>query len=272
MALCDKVITAALAKIGQDWTCEPVNDGWVLVTTSHQYSDGDYVEVLVRRDDDRSIEVSDGGEALARLDLASVSIESGRAKEMWRRLLRAHEVELNHERLTLQGSVEKAGWLVENMANAVANIDGLRLLAPPPQSPKFAERLVTFFQAEFEHVEEGPQIKGRSGVPYRTTAAVGDPERPTLVQAVAGTSKQARQRSIEHAFTMFSDINGQLPVTRKLAVLNEGDWKFEHTNLLSTVSYVGSWSYRDKIVGFITGSERPNSHLLIPSQAEFRAL
>jgi hypothetical protein len=191
MALCDEVISAVLAKIGQDWTCVPVDDGWVLVTTSHQYSDGDYVEVLVRRDD-RSIEVSDGGEALARLDLASVSIESGRAKEVWRRLLRAHEIEFNHERLTIQGPVDEAGWLVENMANAVANIDGLRLLAPPPQSPKFAERLVTFFQAEFEHVEEGPQLYGRSGVLYRTTAAVGDPERSTL-GFIAG-----RERPLSH--------------------------------------------------------------------------
>jgi hypothetical protein len=267
MALCDELITAALAKIEQNWTCAPVDDGWMLVTTSHQYSDGDYVEVLVRRDD-QSIEVSDGGEALARLDLASVSVESGRAREMWRRLLRAHEVEFSHDQLVIQGSVDRAGWLVESMANAIANIDGIRLLAPPHRSPKFAERLVTFFQAEFEHVEEGPQVHGRSGGAYRVTAAVGDPERPTFVQAVAGTSKQARQRSIEHAFTMFSDVNGQLPVTRKLVVLSDTDWKPEQTNLLSKVSYVGSWSYRDEIVSFITTARHSGSHLLLPSQTE----
>jgi hypothetical protein len=269
MALCDELITAVLAKIAQDWTCEPVDDGWVLVTTSHQYSDGDNVEVLVRRDD-RSIEVSDGGEALARLDLASVSVESGRAKEMWRRLLRAHEVEIDHERLTIQGPVDEAGWLVENMANAVANIDGIRLLAPPPRNPKFAERLVTFFQAEFEYVEEGPQVRGRSGVPYRATAAVGHPDRSTFVQAVAGSTTGTRQRSVEHAFTMFSDINGNLPVNRKLVVLNDTDWRPEQTKLLSRVAYVGSWSYRDEIIRFIASPDRPSSHLLIPTQSEFQ--
>jgi len=243
----------------------PVDDEWLLVTTSHQYSDGDHVELLVRRAEG-SVEVSDGGEALARLDLAGVSVEHGRARDMWRRLLRAHEIELHHERLSVQGSISDAGPLVDNMANAVANIDGIRLLAPPPRSPKFAERLVTFFQAEFEHVEENPQLHGRSGGLYHPTVAVGDPENAIYVQAVAGASLQTRQRAIEHAFTMFSDVNGALPAARKLVVLSDTDWKSEQTKLLATISYVGSWSYREQLTSFIASSEVPKSHILMPTQ------
>lgn len=265
MALCDELITSALAKINSAWTCVPLDDDWLLVTTSHQYSDGDHVELLVRRAA-RSVEVSDGGEALARLDLAGVSVERGRAREMWHRLLRAHEVELHHERLSMRGPVDEAGTLVDNMANAVANIDGMRLLAPPPQNPRFTDRLVTFFQAEFEHVEEGPQLQGRSGGTYHATAAVGEPEKATFVQAVAGSSTRTRQRAVEHAFTMFSDVNGALEPTRKLVVLSDMEWKSEQTRLLSTVAYVGSWQYRDQFLNFIRSARRPQSHMLMPVQ------
>jgi hypothetical protein len=265
MALCDELITAALAKVSSGWSCVALDDGWLLVTTSHQYSDGDHVELLVRRDE-RSVEVSDGGEALARLDLAGVNVEHGRARDMWRRLLRAHEIELHQERLIIQGSVDEAGSLVDNMASAVANVDGIRLLLAPTRNPKFAERLVTFFQAEFEHVEESPQLHGRSGGTYRATAAVGDPRNAIFVQAVAGASLQTRRRALEHAFTMFSDVNGALPIARKLVVLSDADWKTEQTRLLSAVSYVGSWLHRDDIIGFIASSHRPDSHILMPVQ------
>ena len=60
MTLCDELITSALAAVAGDWSCTPLDDGWLLVTTSHQYSDGDHIELLVRRHD-QSIEVSDGG-------------------------------------------------------------------------------------------------------------------------------------------------------------------------------------------------------------------
>lgn len=267
MALCDIVITAALARISEDWTCAPLNNGWVLVTTSHQYSDGDHVELLIRRDRD-TVEVSDGGDALARLDLAGVNVQHGRAKDMWHRLLRAHELEVHNERLSVQGAVSDLGWLAENMANAVANLDGIRVLVASPRSPMFADTLTTLFKAEFEYVQENPQVRGRSGGRYRATARVGGPESPTLVQAVAGESMETRQRALEHAFTMFSDINGQLSTERKLAVLSDANWRSEQINLLSNVAYVGAWPYREEFLGFLTSKKHGKSHILMPVQGE----
>ena len=267
MALCDEVITATLARIAEDWSCAPLDNGWLLVTTSHQYTDGDHVELLIRRDHN-TIEISDGGDALARLDLAGVNIERGRARDMWNRLLKAHSVEVHNERLTAQGPVSELGWLAENMANAAANLDGIRLLAPAPRSPKFADRLVTLFQSHFEYVQENPQVRGRSDGLYRATASVGHPENPTIVQAVAGENVYSRQRALEHAFTMFSDVNGQLPTERKLAVLSDADWKTEQMNLLSNVAYVGAWSHRNAFLGFLNSDNSRRSHILMPVQGE----
>lgn len=267
MALCDEVITAAVTRIAEDWTCAPLDNGWLLVTTSRQYSDGDRVELLIRRDRD-AVEVTDGGDTLARLDLAGVNVERGRARDVWRRLLRAHELEVHDERLSIQGSIGDLGLLAENMANAAANLDGIRLLVAPPRSPKFSDRLTALFKAEFEYVEESPDVRGRSGGFYRATAQVGDPRSPTLVQAVAGEDIQTRRRALEHAFTMFSDVDGQLPIERKLAVLSDADWKPEQIKLLSGVAYVGAWSYRDEFLDFINSEKRRESHILMPVQGE----
>lgn len=264
---CDEIITSALTTMNEDWTCRPVNDGWLLVTTSHQYSDGDHVELLVRRDKG-SVLISDGGEALARLDLAGISVDHGRPRDIWRRLVRAHELELQDDRLSTYGDINQTGSLIENMANAIANIDGIRLLAPSPRSPRFADRVVTFFQGEFEYVTEGPQLRGRSNILYRATAAVGDPDEETFVQAVAGKTVQMRQRSVEHAFTMFSDINGALPTERKLVVLGESEWRAEQTRLLATVAYVGSWSNRERLVNFIREPYPRKSPILMASQEQ----
>lgn len=268
---CDEVITSAVTQVNNDWTCRAVGEGWLLITTSHQYSDGDHVELLVRRDED-SIVISDGGEALARLDLAGVTVDQGRTREMWRRLVRAHELEFHNERLTRQGTVDETGILIESMANAVANIDGIRLLAAPPRSARFADRLVTFFQAEFEYVAPSPQLRGRSGGVYRATAAVGEPAHETLVQAVAGANITGRQRAVEHAFTMFSDVNGSLLAEQKLVVLGEGEWKSEQTRLLASVAYVGSWSYREQVIDFIHDPKRFDSRMLGPLQGQSRLI
>jgi hypothetical protein len=251
MSQCDDTLAAVLRHVGEGWSCQLVDHGWLHVTTSHQYSDGDLVELLIKRSDDRIV-ISDGGETAARLDLAGVNVEKGRARELWTRLLRAHQLEFANGRLRQEGSIEETGWLAENMANALPNIDAIRLIALPPPTPAFSEQLVTFLEAEFVSVEEQPQLAGRSGIVYRPTASARGNDEPVFIQAVAGGRAQARQRAVEHAFTMFSDVNGSLPTEQKLVVLAGGTtWKYQHVELLSEVAYVASWDSRDNLVTHI---------------------
>jgi hypothetical protein len=270
MSQCDDTLEAVLRQAGEGWSCQPVDHGWLHVTTGHQYSDGDLVELLIKRADDRVV-VSDGGETVARLDLAGVNVETGRARELWARLLRAHQLEFANGRLRQEGSIEETGWLAENMANALPNIDAIRLIAPPSPKPGFNEQLVTFLEAEFESVEEQPQLAGRSGIVYRPTASARGDDDPVFIQAVSGGRSQTRQRAVEHAFTMFSDVNGSLPTEQKLVVLAGGTaWKSQHVELLSEVAYVASWDSRETLVAHIRtpGQEVPgtNKRLLLASQ------
>lgn len=264
--LCSEILSSILERTAADWDCLPLEDGHLLITTSHQLSDGDHVEVIVQSDGTK-VTVTDGGETLTRLDTAGVNVKSGRARNVWRSLVRSHEIDVQRGRLTLEGEESDTAWLIERMANAMTNLDGLRVLAPPPSAPRFAEKLVTFLQAEFEFVQEQPELRGRSGTPFKLTAAAStEPHaRPTYLYAVAGSSQQTRQRAIEHSYTMFSDINGALDQRQKMAVLSDNaqEWREEHIRLLSTVGYVASWESRDRVIDFIRRPSKADSHLLL---------
>lgn len=46
---------------------------------------------------------------------------------------------------------------VHDMVDALANLDGLRLLAPPPRALPFHDQVVSMLEADF------PQVEGGSG-------------------------------------------------------------------------------------------------------------
>ena len=239
----------------------------VLLVTSHHYADGDTVELMVQTVGDEVI-VSDSGEALARLDSVGVNVDSrSRVGKSRKRLLAAHGLEDDRGQLVRRASVEHAVDLVQEMADALANLDGLRLLAPAPRRLAFPERLTTYLEAEFPFVAPRAKLRGVSGSPYRVTAAAGSKDRPVYIQTASGRNTAAQRSAMEHCFTMFSDVNGHLPTERKLVVLDDEatpQWRPEIMNLLSTVAYVGTWNARDQWTELVWGTV-PKSRLLLPS-------
>jgi hypothetical protein len=269
MSVCNDVLASLREDASRDWDCRPVSSDEVLLSSPHQYTDGDHVEFLVRSAGN-DVTLTDGGEAMARLDAAGVSVDSGRTRDLWRSLLRAHELEESDGRLLLRGSASDIAWLAMNMANALANLDGLRLLVPPAKAPRFDEQLVSFLQSEFEFVDTHPRVTGTSGAVLRPTAAVGNRVQPVYLQAVSGGNLQTRQRAVEHCLAIFYDINGQITPEHKLAVLG-GDsksWRTEHVWLLSTVAYVGSWHSRDKLVEFVESPLQRKQRILLDREEQ----
>jgi hypothetical protein len=241
----------------------------VLLVTSHHYADGDTVELIVRTVGDDVI-VSDGGEVLARLDSVGVNVDSrSRVGKSWKRLMSAHALEDDRGQLVRRANVERTADLVHEMADAIANLDGLRLLAAVPRRPAFPERLTTYLEAEFPFVESRATLTGASGSPYQVTAAVGSSEkRPVYVQTAAGQTPATQRSAVERCFTMFSDVNGHLPTERKLVVLDDEatpEWRPEMINLLASVAYVSTWTARDQWTEFVRGNT-PESRLMLPSQ------
>lgn len=266
MSECSTILSSVLAGQSERWACEQIDADTALLITSHHYSDGDTVELLVRAAGDEVV-VSDGGEVLARLDSIGLSIKPprGRIGQSWRRLLAAHAVEHDGGQLLRRATLADAADVVQEMADAVANLDGLRLLAPAPRRPAFPERVTTYLQSEFPEVEPRALLGGASGSPYRVTAAAGNDQRTVYVQTASGQNTAARRAAAEHSYTMFSDVNGHIPADRKLIVLDDDtpDWRPETVNLLTSVAFVGTWSDRQTWTDFVWGNV-PEFRLLTP--------
>jgi len=131
------LLSSVLAGERGRWSCRQVSPDTVVLVTSHHYPDGDTVKLIVQTVDDEVI-VSDGGEVLARLDSVGVNINArSRIGQSWKRLLAAHAVEHDGGLLLRRASAEHAAALVQEMADAVVSLDGLRLLAPAPRRPAF---------------------------------------------------------------------------------------------------------------------------------------
>lgn len=269
MTACSTLLSSVLAGERSRWTCREVSEDTVLLVTSHHYADGDTVELMVQIVGDEVI-VSDGGEVLARLDSVGVNTAPrSRVGQSWKRLLAAHALEDDRGQLVRRAGIEHAADLVQEMADAVANMDGLRLLAPAPRRPAFPEQLTTYLEAEFPFVEPRAKLAGISGSAYQITAAAGNSEEvPVYVQTASGQNTAAQKSAVEHCFTMFTDINGHLPAERKLVVLDDEartQWRPEMINLLSSVAYVGTWTARDRWTEFVWGTV-PESRLMLPSE------
>ena len=268
MTECSALLSSVLAGESSRWTCREVSSDTVLLVTSHHYADGDTVALIVQTVGDEVI-VSDGGEVLARLDSVGVNLDSrSRVGKSWKRLMAAHALEDDHGQLMRRASVEHTAELVQEMADAVANLDGLRLLAPVPRRPAFPERLTTYLEAEFPFVEPRAPLTGVSGSPYPVPAVGSSEKQPVYLQTAAGQNTAAQRSAVERCFTMFSDVNGHLPAERKLVVLDDEatpQWRPEMINLLAGVAYVGTWTARDQWTDFVWGN-LPESRLMLPSE------
>jgi len=195
MTSCDALVAAVLAESAAGWSCRPVSDDTALLISPLHYSDGDSIEVMIKMAGDEVI-VHDGGEVAARLDGAGVRLDSGRPRETWGRLLRAHAVDHDRGVILRRTEAARVAQAVHDMVDALANIDGLRLLVPPSRPLPFPDRLVTLLEAEFPDVERRVKLTGQSGLSYQLTAAAGLGERQVYIQAASGGSVQAQLYSM----------------------------------------------------------------------------
>jgi hypothetical protein len=267
MTSCDSLVAAVLAETTAGWYCRAVSDDTVLLVSPHHYADGDAVEVMIKTIGEEVV-VHDGGEVAARLDAAGLRIDSGRLKESWTRLLRAHAVDHHRGMVLKRTASSQVAQAVHDMVDALANLDGLRLLAPPPRALPFHDQIVTVLEADFPQVERRVRLTGESGLSYQLTAAASYGKRQVYIQAAAGRTAQAQRSAVEHAYTAFSDINGIVSADRKLVVLDDQrqEWSSRQVKLLANVAYVGTWTARDRWIDFVKGDVPKHSHMLLAGE------
>jgi hypothetical protein len=242
----------------------------LLIDTPYLHPDGDVIQVVMEPVGDSVVRFGDEGSTLARLGLHGVDIHRGSAARETQASLRSYRAELVGDELRVEGVTDETPDMFLRLIGAMRAVDGLASLRSDPGPVHFASRLTTFLQSQFPGVTERPRRTGTSGADYRLTAAVPRHGEDVLIQSAAGGKADTARRSVEHAFRIFSDIDGQVPKRQKLVVLSSGDrwpWPPEELKLLSRVAYVGGWDERDRVLEFLSAREVPEDPLLVSWQS-----
>jgi hypothetical protein len=246
----------------------------LLIDTPYLHPDGDVIQVVMEPVGDSVVRFGDEGATLARLGVHGVDIHRGAAAREAQASLRSYRTELVGDELRVEGDSDETPEMFLRLIGAMRAIDGLVSLRSDPGPVHFATRLTTFLQSQFSDVTERPRRTGTSGADYRLTAAVSRHGQDVLIQSAAGGKADTARRSVEHAFRIFSDINGQLAKHQKLVVLSSGErwpWPVEELKLLSRVAYVGGWDERDRVLKFLKAREVPADPLLISWQTSIES-
>ena len=271
MTTCETLVETYLALVESDLQCTPLEDGnRMLIDTPYLHPDGDVIQVVLESLAGSAVRFGDEGATLARLRMYGVDVAKGSAAREAQASLRSYRADLVGDELRVEGSAEETPEMFLRLIGAMRAIDGLSALRTDPGPVQFASRLTTFLQSQFAEVTEGPKRKGTSGASYRLTAAVPRRGKDVLIQSAAGGKADTARRSVEHAFRVFSDINGHVPKHQKLVVLSSGDrwpWPAEEIKLLSRVAYVGGWDERDRVVDFLKGEAMPKEPILVSWQS-----
>jgi hypothetical protein len=270
MTTCETLIETYLSKVESELLCTPLEDGQrMLLDTPYLHPDGDVIQVVIEPLPGSLVRFGDEGATLARLRMYGVDVGKGSSAREARASLRAYRAELVGDELRVEGRAEEMPEMLLRLIGAMRAIDGLSALRTDPGPVQFASRLTTFLQSQFGDVNERPERRGMSGSSYRLTAAVPRRGEEVLIQSAAGGNADTARRSVEHAFRVFSDINGQVPIHQKLVVLSSGEgwpWPAEEVKLLSRVAYVGGWDERDRVAEFLRGDVLPKEPIMVSWQ------
>lgn len=267
MNTCEAVVAKYLADLRRDLRCVEIGDGRMLISTPYLYQDGDVIQVVIEPLPGGLIRLGDEGAGTSRLEMAGVDPTKGKALTELQASLRAYRAGRVGDELRIEGPEQDVAEMLLRLVGALRAVDGLGVLKAEPAAVRFDRRVITFLQSQFEGVSERPRRTGRSGARYKLTAAVPRESERVLVQAAAGGHGQQGRRSVDHAFRVFSDINGEVSKEQKLVLLSgEESWPPSDLALLSGVAYVGGWNERDQVVAFLRGEHMPENALLIPYQ------
>ncbi len=265
MSRCRDVVDAYIRQLADGFSCLELEDASeVLLQTPYTFSDGDSLEVLIS-DHQNHVTLTDFGQVVSRLEQSGINVQSPSLRGHIGQALRGFRVDIVGEALRVEGREEQLSDMLLRLVGAMREVDALSHLRPQPRAPVFEKRVLSHLRTTDFEVVDHPLVVGRSGSTYRVTAEVFG-EIPTLVQAVAGGKGEAGIRAIDHAYRIFSDVNGERDYRRKVAVLSqEEQWRPEDITLLASSSYVAAWWDLDAFDDFLRG-DRPSDRRLFASQ------
>lgn len=241
-----KLSSLVISHLNDGMAVRPYGHG-SLVALPLAYWDEDCVTLFVEPFED-GFRVSDQGATALRLHMTGLNLSTPRVAEAWARSVAGlnlynpgnEELELAH--FTSSGDLGEA---VTKVAEASLRVDQLRWLytsqAPVRFSDRVVKRLGDSVGSRAGVVRPNAPVRLRHGRQRKVTAAIDSrDEREVLyVQAVGGSSTDARERAVEHCTFLFKQAE-DLDASRCLAVASghRDDWDQYFVKTLAEAAHV----------------------------------
>jgi uncharacterized protein DUF1828 len=187
------------------------------------YWDDDAVTVYVEPFED-GFRVSDQGATAVRLLMTGMNLESVKVSEAWQRSITVLNLfNPTDEDLELAHFTDERGLgeAVLKVCEASMRVDQLRWLHGGPPPARFPERVVKKLHSAVGNratIRPNAPLRLRHGLERQVTAALLIPRGEAIfVQAVGGSSKESRDRAVEHCSFVFQQA-ADLPKERRIAV------------------------------------------------------
>lgn len=242
--------SAILSAFNDDILTTPYGHG-ELVTLPLHYYDDDRVSVFVE-EYENGLRISDRGMSLMRLHMAGLNLDATKVDEAWSRsIARVRKRDLVGEDGVISAFAEAGdvGRAILDVAEASLRVDQLRWMASEPRRGRFSDqvvRRVTDLVGGRATVTPNAAFQLTSGRTRQVTAAIGESvETRFYLQAVGGSDRASREKSIEHCHFLFS--LGTVERERKLAVVADGGTGWD-TTVRQELGRVGQVAfYRDEV-------------------------
>jgi hypothetical protein len=242
------------AQLGELFTCSS-RDPYIRIRTPFFYPDGDVIDLFARKQDD-AILLTDLGESLRwlRTQTASTSRRTENQQELIRDVCQTHRVELFKGMLVIK-NVHPTGVAegVVRLGQTALRIGDIGFTMRRRTVLSVTDDVEKLLRANELAFERGKRVRGGFGREYRIDFDVQTAHRHSLVQVLSAANRRTASSSIDHTYTVWSDLHHIKSRDNQLRFVSLFDdtadvWASEDLRLLESVSdHLLKWSKPDEI-------------------------
>lgn len=231
--------------------CQQVND-YLKLSTSYLYPDGDYIDLYLVEQPPATLYVTDLGETMGYLADHGINLrQSPKRQKIVDDIRLTQGVELFRGELrAILDDWDKAGWVIERLAQAITQISSLVLTLRLGSLVTFKEDVEEFWIEAGIPYEIDYRVVGGSGQSYPLDFYIPSRKRPWLVKTLSSQSKGYANILISQTVRTWHDLLRVDGRYQYLSLLDDSTdiWQPEWIDQLGELSTVTTWSSREELL------------------------
>lgn len=258
---CQQAVAAILADTARTVACQPSGRiGAWLITTTAVYSDLDLVQIVLEESSDASVDVSDGGLTVMRLDVNGAPWEGGPRRERMMTIARSYGVDVDDDYvIRLRAAPDELAAAVMRVASTAVQIDSMMHDEPTRRARNFSDEVSDWLRRRTSRpLVPNAQLPGTT---YTATAMV-ETRLPVYVQAVGGSTSTDRRRQAVTAGWEYEHAarTSALRPEQAVILLRSGQSDIPSADLdrITEFATLATWEHRIALATHIQNADREN--------------